>query len=133
MGAFFMACPHYSRVEYVTFEGYITRSVTPSRPEFDVAIESTVAHLPSLRMVEIKSTMTPSHATFPEWKTTVEATLPSLLHRGMLRVTKYRGMNGNFSVGFFHKLYLQCKVHATVAGNDEYPLWYIGRVLCDVG
>ncbi|KAJ6572301.1 hypothetical protein B0H19DRAFT_1256194 [Mycena capillaripes] len=78
--------PRDTRLEYITFEGY-ARIPMPGPFEFDAAIDSTVAQLRFLKMVEI-ATQTVHFDSFYEYASAVRATLPSLEGRGMLRVTE---------------------------------------------
>ncbi|KAJ7669481.1 hypothetical protein DFH06DRAFT_185203 [Mycena polygramma] len=78
---FFEACPHDSRLEYITLEGHIG---DPNTTDLDATVEWTVAHLRSLTTVEIK--LRPE--SFHQWADDLRAALPSLERRSLLRVTE---------------------------------------------
>ncbi|KAJ7908659.1 hypothetical protein B0H13DRAFT_2496199 [Mycena leptocephala] len=85
LSAFLQACPHDSRLECITVEDRPS-SQPYEPPEFEVD-DSTLAHFRSLKVVEIKLFMTPN---FPlaGWEEAVRAGFPSLVRRGLLRVTQ---------------------------------------------
>ncbi|KAJ6470205.1 hypothetical protein C8R47DRAFT_759441 [Mycena vitilis] len=78
---FFEACPHDSRLEYLTLEGHIGVTTTTG---LDASVESTVAQLHSLTTVEIK--LRPE--SFHRWAEDLRDALPSLERRSLLRVTE---------------------------------------------
>jgi hypothetical protein len=88
LGAFLQACPHDSRLECITVEDRPS-SQPYEPPEFEVD-DSTLVHFRSLKVVEI---MTPN---FPlaGWEEAVRAGFPSLVRRGLLRVTQSECMYG---------------------------------------
>jgi hypothetical protein len=92
LGAIFKACPDDSRLEYITIEGY--GADTLMHPEFDAAIDSAVAHLRFLKMLEIKWMV--GTAEFHTFTQKMIEALPSLVRRGMLRVGEAQCME--FSV-----------------------------------
>jgi hypothetical protein len=102
LGAIFKACPDNSRLEYITIEGYV-RLGTPIPLELDAAIDSAVAHLRSLKMIEIKWIRTAGFDTFAEWE--IKKAVPSLVRRGMLRVGEAQCMEFLFKVFFLTRIF----------------------------
>ncbi|KAJ7859100.1 hypothetical protein B0H13DRAFT_2356215 [Mycena leptocephala] len=89
LDAFFKSCPHDACLEVITFEGPETNDPTPNDLSLNTTIESSVIHLRSLKMVEIKVYLWSSSETvFSVWSASVLSSLPSLVQRGMLTLTE---------------------------------------------
>ncbi|KAJ7306742.1 hypothetical protein DFH08DRAFT_513541 [Mycena albidolilacea] len=100
LGVFVKMCPHDSRLEYVTLEGFADfQQVTPV-PELHTAIDATVAHLPALKTIEMRCIMgeNESSAVFTQWETDVQTAVSSLVRRGVLRLTTIRFGQGSGSL-----------------------------------
>ncbi|KAF7370256.1 hypothetical protein MSAN_00656700 [Mycena sanguinolenta] len=92
--ATFEACPHNSRLERIVFEGPAGKFQSPRSPSDDARIEAAMAHLGTLKSVEIRAYLRAHHPhPFHEWADEVRATLPSLVGRGLLILTQIKGVH----------------------------------------
>ncbi|KAJ6572290.1 hypothetical protein B0H19DRAFT_681313 [Mycena capillaripes] len=89
LNALLKACPHDMCIELIVLETN-GRMYNPVKPELEATIESAAARLRFLKTVEFKAILIESTRfhTFDQWETAVRAAVPSLVRRGMLRVTE---------------------------------------------
>jgi hypothetical protein len=95
---FVETCPHDSRLEYVTLDGFPDYQRTEPVPELHTAIDATVAHLPALKTIEMRWIVGEPSAARTQWETDVHAAFSSLMGRGILRITKLQCMCTEFLV-----------------------------------
>ncbi|KAJ6552265.1 hypothetical protein DFH09DRAFT_1167544 [Mycena vulgaris] len=88
LSALFTACPHDSRLETIIIEGPAHMPVNFVSRSLDASAASAIAHLSSLKMVEMKVFVGPGRPAFPEWSGATWSLLPSLVQRGMLTLTE---------------------------------------------
>ncbi|KAJ7868596.1 hypothetical protein B0H14DRAFT_3132634 [Mycena olivaceomarginata] len=100
LGVFVKTCPHNSRLEYVTLDGFQDfRRATPV-PELHTAIDATVAHLPALKIIEMRWIVGEPSAALAQWETDLHAAFSSLMRRGILLITKLQWRGGPLPFGW---------------------------------
>jgi hypothetical protein len=98
LGVFVKTCPHDSRLEYVTLDGFPDlRRATPV-PELHTAIDATVVHLPALKTIEMRWIAGVPNTALIQWETDLHAAFSSLMRRGILLITKLQCMCTEFLV-----------------------------------
>jgi hypothetical protein len=60
----------------------------PKDPEFYAAIDATLDHLRALETIELRSVIRNLYPTLALWEAAIQAAFPSLVRRGVLRVTE---------------------------------------------
>ncbi|KAJ7863806.1 hypothetical protein B0H14DRAFT_3862753 [Mycena olivaceomarginata] len=98
LGIFVKACPHDSRLEYVTLDSHADTNTKV--PELYTAIDATVDHLPALKTIEIRWIMNNPSDTFSQWEADVHATFSSLMQRGIFRITKFQWQGNLRAIGW---------------------------------
>jgi hypothetical protein len=88
LDVFVKACPHDSRLEYVTLDNFSDMLQPTKVPELYTAINTTVDHLPTLKTIEMRWIMSDPSNVFPQWEADVHAAFSSLIQRGMVCITK---------------------------------------------
>jgi hypothetical protein len=96
MDTFFTTVLDYSRLESIIFQECQIKNPVLDRPSLDSTVDSAMIHLPCLKAVEIQiCLLLTSNRSEPLSKcvAAVQASLPSLVERGLLRVTAFEGAN----------------------------------------
>ncbi|KAJ7832840.1 hypothetical protein B0H14DRAFT_1171557 [Mycena olivaceomarginata] len=92
MHTFFTTVSDYSRLESIIFQECEIKNPVLDRPSLDSTVDSAMIHLPCLKAVEIQiCLLLTSNRSEPLSKcvAAVQAALPSLVERGLLRVTAF--------------------------------------------
>ncbi|KAJ7306770.1 hypothetical protein DFH08DRAFT_514113 [Mycena albidolilacea] len=102
LGVFVQACPHDSRLEYVTLDTPAGVLHFTEIPELHTAIDATVAHLPALKTIEIRWIVVEPSNAFTQWEVDIQTAFSSLVRRGMLHLTRiaWRGLGGLYPPGW---------------------------------
>jgi hypothetical protein len=95
---FVKTCPHDSRLEYVTLDGFADFRRWAPVPELHTAIDATVDHLPALKTIEMRWIVGEPSAALAQWETDMHAAFSSLMRRGILLITKFQCMCTEFLV-----------------------------------
>ncbi|KAJ7863832.1 hypothetical protein B0H14DRAFT_3443937 [Mycena olivaceomarginata] len=100
LDVFVKACPHDSRLEYVTLDNFSDTLQPTKVPELYTAINTTVDHLPALKTIEMRWIMSNPSDVFPQWEADVHAAFSSLMQRGMVCITKLQWQGTWRSIGW---------------------------------
>jgi hypothetical protein len=106
LGIVFKRCPHDSCLERVILDGPGDVQRIPQAPEFYAAINTAVGNLCSLKTIEMRPIMASSSDTFGQWEAAVQSVFPSLVRRGMLRITEIEGTS--YTISAFTNFLYQC-------------------------
>ncbi|KAJ7306753.1 hypothetical protein DFH08DRAFT_513675 [Mycena albidolilacea] len=88
LGIVLKACPRDSGLEHIILDGPADMHRIPKDPEFYAAIDATLDHLRALETIEFRSVIRNLYPTLAPWEAAVQAAFPSLVRRGVLRVTE---------------------------------------------
>ncbi|KAJ7863807.1 hypothetical protein B0H14DRAFT_3862754 [Mycena olivaceomarginata] len=97
---FVKTCPHNSRLEYVTLDGFADFRRWAPVPELHTAIDATVDRLPALKTIEMRWIAGEPSAALAQWETDMHAVFSSLMRRGILLITKFQWQGGPLPFGW---------------------------------